>query len=75
MTERNKAEKFIELANKRVNKSIKTLRLVGNLSNRNNYEYTDEQAKKIVKALQKEVDLIRKNFQNADTEEQDEFKL
>ncbi len=59
---RDKKVKFKELANKRVNKAIKDLRLVSNLANKKNYEYTDEQAKLIVKALKKEVDGVRQSF-------------
>lgn len=72
---RNKAEKFIELANKRVNKALKDIKLVGNLANKQNYEFTEDQAKKIVKALQQEVDTIKQNFQNTDDAGQHEFKL
>jgi hypothetical protein len=35
-------EKFVELAEKRVSKAVKYLRLVGNLSNRSTYEYGDD---------------------------------
>ena len=72
---RDKTAKFIELANKRVNKAIKDLKLIGNLSNRQNYEYQDEQAKKIVKALQHEVDLVKQNFLSAEEDGQTGFKL
>jgi len=72
---RNKADKFVELANKRVNKAIKDLKLVCNLSNRKNYTYTEEQAKKIVKALQKEIDAIKQSFQDVDPEQRYEFRL
>ena len=46
---RPKREKFIELANKRVNKAINAVRLVGNLSNKSNYDYTSDDIKKIFK--------------------------
>ena len=59
---RDKRAKFVELANKRVTKCIRDLKLVGNLSNRSAYEFNDEDAKKIVRALQKEVDSIRARF-------------
>jgi ABC-type Fe3+-hydroxamate transport system substrate-binding protein len=72
---RDKTAKFIELANKRVNKAIKDLQLIGNLSNRQNYEYHDEQAKKIIKALQHEVDLIKQSFLSAGEDGQIGFKL
>jgi hypothetical protein len=67
--------KFIELANKRVNKAIKDLRLVGNLSNKANYSYDDAQAKKIVKVLQKELDSIRAKFSGSDEVDDDSFRL
>jgi ABC-type Fe3+-hydroxamate transport system substrate-binding protein len=75
MSPRNKSAKFIELANKRVNKAIKDLQLVGNLANRQNYEFTEEQAKKIVRALQQEVDQVKQNFQSVDETNRNEFKL
>ena len=59
---RDKRAKFVELANKRVTKCIRDLKLIGNLSNRSAYEFTDEDAKKIVKALQREVDSVRARF-------------
>ena len=37
--ERSKRDKFLELANKRVSRAIKDIKLVGNLANRKNYEY------------------------------------
>lgn len=75
MPSRDKSGKFIDLANKRVNRAIKDLRLVGNLANRRNYEYSEEQAKKIVKVLQREIENIKQVFQSAVDEGRDEFKL
>jgi predicted DNA-binding protein (UPF0278 family) len=75
MAQRDKAHKFVELANKRVNKAIKDLKLIGNLANKKNYEYNEEQGKKIVRVLQKEVETIRKGFLNAENDSQDEFRL
>ena len=59
---RDKRTKFVELANKRVTRCIKDLKLVGNLANKANYEFTDEDAKKIIRALQREVESIRARF-------------
>jgi len=41
------------------------MKLVGNLANKANYEFTEDDAKKVVRALQREVDSIRARF--ADT--------
>lgn len=75
MTVKDKSEKFIDLANKRVNKTIKDLRLIANLANKRNYDFSEEQASKIVKTLQKEVDSIKQAFTIAKEVEHDEFKL
>jgi hypothetical protein len=72
---RNKSAKFVELANKRVNRAIRDLKLVANLSNRQNYEYTDEQAKKIVRALQQELDTVRHSFAAEDSTAKNGFSL
>lgn len=72
---RDKRAKFVELANKRVNKAIAQLRLVGNLSNKSAYEFTDEDARKIVKALQKEVEAIKAKFSNEAGSDGTEFQL
>ena len=62
-----KSIKFIELANKRVNKTIKDIQLIGNLANKQNYDYTELQAKQIIKALQQELDEVKQNFANTNT--------
>jgi len=72
---RNKRLKFIELADKRVNRAIKDLRLIGNLSNRAAYEYGDKDVKAIIRALQKEVDAIRSRFGGPGESGDSEFRL
>jgi hypothetical protein len=51
----NKRDKFIMLAEKRVNKVIKDINLIGNLSNKNNYQYTDDDVELIFKALENSI--------------------
>jgi hypothetical protein len=72
---RDRKAKFIELANKRVNKTIKDIRLVGNLSNKGVYSYDDLQAKKIIRALQKELDILKAKFTGSDSDNEDLFML
>lgn len=72
---RDKSGRFINLANKRVNKAIKDIKLIGNLSNRQNYDYTDDQARKILQALQAEVELVKQAFTSKEVSLKDEFKL
>lgn len=73
--ERDKVAKFVELANKRVNRAIKDIKLISNLANRQNYDFTDEQARKIVRALQQEVDQVKQGFSNTEEVGRSEFKL
>lgn len=72
---RDKSEKFIELANKRVNRAIKDIQLIANLSNRQNYHYSEEQAKVIINALQSEVDDLKRLFKRANQASRKEFNL
>lgn len=68
-------EKFIELAEKRVSRAIKDIRLIGNLSNRSNYTYTQEDVRKIVKALKDEIDALKARFEATGSDSKPVFKL
>ena len=57
-----KRQSFKRLANKRVNRVLKDLRLIGNLSNTQNYTYTDSDAKLILGAIEKEINLVKSRF-------------
>jgi hypothetical protein len=57
-------EDFVRLAEKRVNNAIKTLRLIGNLSNKSNYSYTDEDVNKIFRSLERELKNARLRFES-----------
>lgn len=72
---RDKRAKFVELATKRTNKAIEQLRLVGNLSNRSAYEFGEDDARKIVRALQKEVDSIKARFADTAGGSESQFTL
>jgi hypothetical protein len=68
-------EKFIRLAEKRVSTAIKTLRLIGNLSNKSNYSYSDSDIDKIFNTLQQELKDAKDQFRKAKTSKSDGFKL
>lgn len=57
-----KKERFIRIAEKRTNKILEQIRLLGNCSNRNNYSYDDKQVDQIFKAIEKELDLSKKKY-------------
>lgn len=53
---------FARLATKRTNNALKYIRLIGNLSNRSNYDYTSADAKKIFAALRDAIDEVESKF-------------
>jgi len=71
---RDKRERFVSLAESRVNKAIKDIRLIGNLSNKNNYVYGDSEAQAIFRALEQEMKALRSRF-NQSSKKDDFFKL
>ena len=72
---RDKRAKFIDLANKRVTRAIREIKLVGNLANKSNYEYSDEEARKIVRALQKEIENLKSRFTDGGSGGAIEFRV
>ena len=68
-------DNFKRLAEQRVNKAIKQLRLIGNLSNRSNYDYTDKDVDKIFSALMSELRASKARFTEKGASIENEFKL
>ena len=52
----SREEKFCRLANRRVNHILHETKVLGNLANRNNYSYTDEQVARIFDVIQGSID-------------------
>lgn len=69
-----KREKFVRLVEVRTNKIIDMLRLLGNCSNKANYDYTDEDVQKIFTTLEKEMKISKSKFTSM-TVEEEKFKL
>ena len=57
----SKSERFVRIAESRVNKIIKMIKLLGNLSG-SNYEYTSEQIAHIFSVLQSELNHARMQY-------------
>jgi len=68
-------KKFVELAEKRVTRALRDLRLIGNLSNRSNYKYTEEDARKICVALKNAVAEVQAKFERRGDDKSVMFKL
>ena len=75
MAENINRERFVDLAQKRVNKTVNDIRLIGNLSNKTNYSYTEEDVKKIYSALRTALDEMKVRFEIKGSEEKQIFKL
>ena len=70
-----KREKFVKLAEARTNKALKDLQLIGNLSNRGAYEYSEEDVRKMFKALQDGLENSKQRFADANSRTQGPFRL
>lgn len=62
-TEKEKSERFKRVAESRTNRIIEQIRLLGNCSNRSNYEYSDDEIKKIFCAIESELRDAKLKFQ------------
>tara|TARA_B100001175_G_C19355342_1_gene564415 strand:+ start:248 stop:466 length:219 start_codon:yes stop_codon:yes gene_type:complete len=56
--------RFLDLAKKRVDKAVNAIRLIGNLSIRSNYEYTEAEWKQIISELENQVKGVKAKFQS-----------
>ena len=74
MTESSR-DKFVRLAETRVNNLIKTIRLLGNLSNKSNYSYTDKDVDKIFRSLEKELKDAKARFRTGGKSDDSIFRL
>lgn len=71
----DKRERFVKLAEKRVIRAIKDLRLIGNLANKGNYSYSEQDAQKILATLDGELKLLKTRFFSGEGRETPVFKL
>ena len=70
-----KRENFVRLAEARVSRALDSVRVIGNLSNRSNYEYNDQDVKKIIKTLQDEVAKVKIKLEAKTGISKQQFKL
>ena len=62
-----KSEKFKRIAQRRVTEVVMKIRLIGNLSDRRNYGYTDDHVRQIFDAIEAEVRANKNKFKSGDT--------
>lgn len=70
MAKETKRERFVRIAEARTNRILDNMRLLGNCSSKSNYEYTDEDIKKIFGALEKELKQTKNQFLGVDSKEE-----
>lgn len=71
---RDRRERFVALAEARTEKALNALRLLGNLSNRSNYEYDDDDVDQILRAIKAETRALEAKFKSTGPSESG-FKL
>ena len=69
-----KRNRFIKIAERRVNQVLNNLDSLGKCSNKRNYQYTEEEVNKIFREIEKKVKEIKVRFQGEDTNKS-RFKL
>lgn len=72
---KSRRERFVELAEKRVSKVLHQIKLISNLADRSNYEYTTEDAEKMIGALRRALEECELRFQQGGRDEEDFFRL
>lgn len=71
----DKRDRFVRLAEARVPKAMHSIRIIGNLANTGNYEYSEEDVRKIVGALQGAVNDLKRQFRDQGSERLPTFRL
>ena len=71
----SKRDKFVRLAERRTSVALRAIRLIGNLSNKNNYDYTQADAKKISAALARELEELKRRFESPSGRSVQDFTL
>ena len=70
-----KRAKFRKLAENRTNKAIEAIARLGNLSNRQIYDFEDAEVRKIVRALRDAVSAVESRFESPKMKAGAGFKL
>lgn len=68
----SKEEAFRRLATKRTNAVLERVRVLGHCANPQLYEYSEEDVKRIFRAIEKELKVVKTRFQNSS---KSEFRL
>ena len=75
MEPRDKRERFVALAERRVTRALEAIQAVGKLSNKAIYEYSDHDVAKIIGALNTELTELKRKFSSGDPRDRVSFRL
>ena len=64
---RNKREKFIELAEKRTQKVLDSIDALNNLATPSNYDYSEQDYRKIIRAIRSATNQLQTKFEGKET--------
>jgi hypothetical protein len=70
-----KRDKFVRLAERRTRSAIKAIRVISKLGNKSAYEYDETDVKKIVGALNREVEALKARMTSSGGKDSIEFEL
>ncbi len=66
----NKGQTFLRIAKPRVERVLKSLRILGNCSNRSIYDYNQEQIGKMFKTIRDSLNIIEAKFSKTKQEQE-----
>ena len=73
--DQSKRDKFVNLAESRTVKAIKSIRTIGKLGNSSAYKYSDNDVRKIAKALTDEIEAMKNRLKSTKSSDGVEFRL
>jgi hypothetical protein len=71
----NKRAKFVALAEARTRNAIRAIRIISKLGNKNAYDYTEADVRKIASALNREVEALKSRMSQTGGKETVDFTL
>mgnify|MGYP000926741322 CR=1 FL=1 len=70
---KSRRERFEDVAQRRTNNALNSIRLIANCANKHNYEYSPDDVQKIISALKRELSDLQSAFNSNQTK--GDFKL
>lgn len=68
-------ERFVKVGERRINNALKAISLIGNLSNKGNYEYSQAEVRKIERVLKEELASTMSRFDNNNSKSKNGFSF